>query len=190
MGANNGGGNPYRDPNTGRYVNSLGEIANYKSLSNEEIQIQRNVEESEKASGILNLNSNMYRSANETSNSVESLLKSGYELKDFDINDINSVMSTTCKVYMDATGRNMIPACYNSAATLSTILKSKGIPHSVMLGLGSNSQDDININIGQSFHGNHVWVKIGHNIYDTFGNSLLKDSIKPKYYQEVREFRF
>lgn len=182
-------GNPYHDPKTGRFTNAAGDIESYEALTDQNKQIQRRQDEADRMNGVESFESKLYKNYYEGAENsytvVKNLLKENPEKANFNHENINETLERTIELYKTATGEKT-PACYNTAGALSAVFESKGIDHSVILGVGTESSEKL-----ADYGINHAWVRRGTKVYDTFGNNTLQERDKaPKYYKEVREFLF
>ena len=187
--------NPYRDPNTGRYVNALGTIGSYTALTEQDIQIMRNQEIVDSLNGKKPLNRGFYRSARESYDATREFLErdKDYIPKNFDYSNIPSTIDLVDSTYKKVTGESLTPACYNTVGTLSAIFDSQKTPYSAWAGVGAADENALNYHITGARDGyfNHVWVRQGNNVFDTFNNHKLQETLQaPRIYIEVKEFRF
>lgn len=195
MGHNNGGGNPYHDPKTGRFTNALG-VVSYSALTEQDLQISRNTEELSILNGEEPYLPYYYTDAAEAYEATMSFLNRDDSLirQYNDFNDIQKTVDLMREVNNNASGGHLVPACYSSAGTLSAIFDHKGIAdYSVWAGIGAANERIYSLQTTgrKPDQFNHVWIRRGDKIYDTFGNARLQDTpTAPRIYQEIKEFRF
>lgn len=182
-------GNPYRDPKTGQYTNTAGDIESYEALSEKDIQIRRNEESVAERNGKKPHAPHYYLGAEESYSKVKDLIDSDKAIipEDFNFDDVKNTMKLTSTLYQKATGENMPPACYNAAGTLSAIFDSKNVEYGAFLGFATSSKAKLleDYEDEDRLYG-HAWIRRGNKVYDTINNKPTT----AKAYRETREFRF